>query len=274
MNRILVPTDFSPAALAALDYAVQLAARSGAEVIALHTIELPLPEYAVQPEGMQEYNQCRVAEARLRLEACYSCYLDANLRTVLVNGELRDAVPDKALQYDADLVVMGTRGAEGLRSLLGTNTSEVLARCPVPVLVVPGAYTGSLPRKMVLAVEHEENEFLLAPLFRLQALCGASLSTVHFADEELPTPRRAERAGELELLRSKWQQDFGTEVQVAEVISGKGFHEALDQYVREQGIDLVAMVTHRKSGLGGVFRKSDTRTQAIHTRVPLLSLHV
>ncbi|RYY39346.1 MAG: hypothetical protein EOO08_10900 [Chitinophagaceae bacterium] len=275
MKRILVPTDFSPAADNALGYALQLGALSGAEVVAVHAVSLPLPEYAVQPEGIQEYNHYRVEEARLRLEALYA-RPDAGdkLTTVLLNGAMQELVPEKALQYDADLIVMGTRGADGLRTVLGTNAAEVLSRSAVPVLVIPDSYEGTLPRRMLLAVQHEENEFLLAPAFQLQALCGADLITLHIASEDTPVEKLEMRAMELELLATKWSHDYGTAAPASEVVSGTDFHAALNGFVRDQDIDMVVMVTHRKTGLPGRFQKSRTREQAFQTRVPLLSLHI
>ncbi|RYY84898.1 MAG: universal stress protein [Chitinophagaceae bacterium] len=275
MKRILVPTDFSHAADRALDYALKLAGQNDAEVIALHTVELPLPEYAVQPEGIQDYNHYRVEEARLKLETYYSRFENTDkLTTVLVNGSVTEAVPDKALQYDVDLIVMGTRGADGIRVMLGSNASNVLTRSAVPVLVVPEAYKGGLPAKIVLAVQNQESEFLLAPVFALQALCNASLITLHFTSDEMPQQKRMERAGQLAVLRDKWEQDFGAEDVASEVISGREFNESLDRFVEEQSVDLVAMVTHRRHGLPGLFQKSLTRERAFHTRVPLLSIHI
>ena len=274
MKRILVPTDFSPAADNALAYALLLAARSGGEVIALHTIELPLPEYGVQPEGLQEYNYYRVEEAHLRLKTYHSRPGAGRLTTVLAEGDLKELVPEKALQYDADLVVMGTRGADGLRSVLGTNAAAVLGRSTVPVLVIPQSYGGALPRRMLLTVQQEENEFLLAPVFELQTLCDADLITLHITGEDTPDEKLERRATELAQLGNKWSRDFGTIAPASEVISGADFHETLNGFVAHQDIDLVIMVTHRKLGLQGRFQKSRTRAQAFHTRVPLLSLHV
>ncbi|RYZ20337.1 MAG: universal stress protein [Chitinophagaceae bacterium] len=274
MNTILVPTDFSPAADNALRYALQLAALSGAEVVALHTVSLPLPAYAVQPEGMLEYNQYRVQEVREHFAACHARYGDSGrFRTVLVNGRLVDSIVEKAQQYDADLVVMGTRGAEGIRTFIGTNAAAVLAACPVPVLVVPEAYAGGLPARIVLAVQQEERESLLAPVFRLRGLCGAGLRTVHFTEEETSPVERSRQEYALGSLSRKWQQDFGSETVESALIAGADFNETLERYVHEEGVNLVAMITHRKKGLPGIFQKSLTRERAFHTGVPLLSLH-
>ncbi|RYY62511.1 MAG: hypothetical protein EOO12_13445 [Chitinophagaceae bacterium] len=274
MKRILVPTDFSPAADRAFHYAVLLAERSGAELIVLNALSLPLPAYAIQPEGIQEYNQCRVAEAGARFaDYRVRCSKDIPMTTLVVNGELKDAVQNAVERYDPELLVMGTRGAEGLRTVLGTNAAAVLAACTVPVLVVPVHYSGGLPARIVLAVENEERESLLAPVFRLQALCGATLRTLHVTEENTDLVRRKERAGALSALSQKWEADFGLDVITSEVISGNDVNESLEKYVRDQQIDLVAMVTHRKRGLQALFHKSLTREQAFHTRVPLLSLH-
>lgn len=274
MKRILVPTDFSPAADRAFHFAGLLAQRSGAELIVLHTLALPLPAFAIQPEGIQEYNQCRINEARERFAAYEErCPEGTALKTLIVNGELPDAVRDTIERHDPDLVVMGTRGATGLRSVLGTNAAAVLADCRVPVLVVPVTYTGGLPNRMVLAVEQEERESLLGPVFALQTLLGASLTTLHVAEENTSPAQRLQQTETLSGLAQKWERDFGVATVEAEVIVGNHFNESLETYVRANRIDLVAMVTHRKRGLQALFHKSLTRERAFHTQVPLLSLH-
>ncbi len=62
--------------------------------------------------------------------------VDAKLEHI-PNRYAADAILDEAEKIGADLIVMASHGRRGLnKALLGSQTSEVLARSKVPVLVV------------------------------------------------------------------------------------------------------------------------------------------
>jgi len=275
MKKILVPTDFSAGADRALAYANALASHSGAEVLLLHTLELPLPQYALQPEGMQDYNHYRVVEAREQLQRYHEQHpadSGTKLTTLLAIGPTVELVVEKAEQHEADLIVMGTRGAGGLRKLLGTNAAAVLSASRIPVLIVPQDFGGGIPQHIALAIQQEEREEVLAPAFRLQAQLCAHLTTLMFSAETDPAEVIQDELV-LQRVSRKWKEDFGVASLEATHITGVDFDTALNRYINEEGIDLLVMVTHRKGGLQSLFRKSTTREQAFQSRIPLLSLH-
>lgn len=62
---------------------------------------------------------------------------DLHSRAVLAVGQVAGAIVEQARTGGHDLVVMGSRGRGGFRSLmLGSVSNQVLQTCPVPVLVV------------------------------------------------------------------------------------------------------------------------------------------
>ena len=61
--------------------------------------------------------------------------LKARIATVIVEGSARQAIIEKAVESDTDLIVMGARGKKGVQSLLGSVTAAVTVKSPTPVLV-------------------------------------------------------------------------------------------------------------------------------------------
>ena len=53
MKKIVVPTDFSDVAQNALIYALELAKAFGAELLLVHTYELPIIEHQLAPQNYQ-----------------------------------------------------------------------------------------------------------------------------------------------------------------------------------------------------------------------------
>lgn len=137
---ILVPTDFGEAATRAVDYAVELARPLGADIVLLHTFELPLIGF---PDGAMvataELTSRIVAAAQEALDKEVASRKDAGvpIRAVLRQGDAWQMVLASAKEAGANLIVMGTHGRRGLpRALIGSVAEKVVRTAPVPVLIV------------------------------------------------------------------------------------------------------------------------------------------
>ena len=138
--RILVPTDFSDHATAAVRYAAPLAKRFGAEVVLVHATAtrppfVPLPGSGGVFIPTYEEND-RFAYAAL--ERARSAHLGGvKAHTRLAFGKPADAILQAAHASAADMIVMATRGRRGLaRVVLGSVAEAVVRRSELPVLTV------------------------------------------------------------------------------------------------------------------------------------------
>jgi len=137
-RRILVGADGSAHAEHALEWAAELAAALGAEVVAVHALgmlsHLGTPTTALPSQEHRE-------EVRALLENEWSRALRASgvpHRCLLVEGNPVMALMAAADEEDADLVVVGTRGAGGFPGLrLGSTSHQLLQHLKRPVVVVP-----------------------------------------------------------------------------------------------------------------------------------------
>jgi universal stress protein A len=141
--RILAPTDFSPASLAATERAADLASDLGATLSLIHVLALPNEMIGIVPGATvgEELAGTR-ARAKRELAACTTHLAARGARDV-------EIVIDEAVSYvDAivahartgrfDLIVMATHGRSAIgRLLLGSVAEGVLRGAPCPVLMVP-----------------------------------------------------------------------------------------------------------------------------------------
>jgi nucleotide-binding universal stress UspA family protein len=134
-DEILLPTDGSDAAEAAVEHAIRLARTYDARVHVL---------YVVEPPPAAEYDATSVLDA-LRREGDRVTDQTADrlerseLATVTAvrTGAAHRVILDYAAESGIDLVVMGTHGRRGLgRVLLGSVAEKVVRRAPCPVTVV------------------------------------------------------------------------------------------------------------------------------------------
>ena len=144
---ILVATDFSPAADAALHFALDLGARLSARYLLLHVVpvddsdsSLPLPG----PNGPGDQGSGLREDAAAGLERRIA-RLRADHPGLEINRRMRSGVPFREIcrcagEEAVDLIVVATRGRGGVAHLLIGNTAEQVVRhahCPVITVRAP-----------------------------------------------------------------------------------------------------------------------------------------
>ena len=140
-KKILVPIDFSPCALLALENARQIATKAGARIHLIHAWEIAWvhPEVSVvsgdQLVSLAEHTRL---EAEDRMQKLVPGEASANISSSVRRGHPSDVVVSCAREESVDLIVMGTHGRTGLSHLiLGSVAQKVLRRAPCPVLTCP-----------------------------------------------------------------------------------------------------------------------------------------
>src|SRR5262249_52885659 len=137
-RKILVPSDFSPAAAEAFRVAVTLAKATGGEVIVAHV--------ARTPAVVVENGQFAAGDARTKPHNLWDDFRpaatdDTAVRVtheVVVAGSLSSArVLELLEKYGCDLIVIGSHGHGRLRRFFrGSVADDVVRNARCPVLVV------------------------------------------------------------------------------------------------------------------------------------------
>ncbi len=141
-KHILVPVDGSSTAQLAVDRAIGLAKAFGSRVTAIFVID-PYPFTGVGTDfayGQAEYLSAATAEANAAIKAAKSSFDTAGVgvdTSVIEAHAAWRGVVQAAVSVQADLIVMGSHGRNGLEKLvLGSVTQAVLSHTRLPVLVV------------------------------------------------------------------------------------------------------------------------------------------
>jgi nucleotide-binding universal stress UspA family protein len=149
-RKILVATDFSQCATAALEQAVALARLSHAEITLAHAIPLTretMEEFVANPwyaaANVDEIEQRLQHGADERLQAAAKPYQENGLaiRFKTLWGAPFLEIIQLVHEEGYDLAVVGTRGQSPLsRFLVGSTATKLVRKCPCPVLVAkPGS---------------------------------------------------------------------------------------------------------------------------------------
>lgn len=136
-EEILVPTDGSSAAEAAIEHAVDLASTYGARLHALYVVDAS--SFSGVEAGSELIVDALEEEGRNAVDRIHDAAGEASVpvRTHVESGTAYRSILTYVEDNDIDLVVMGTHGRRGVeRFLLGSVTERIVRSADVPVMTV------------------------------------------------------------------------------------------------------------------------------------------
>lgn len=272
MKTILVPTDFSKNAANAMVFALDIAKRAQAEVIVLHVV---LPNEGVDNNV---YNAFWTEEYLVQRRKDVSHwarkfnkmpeYKEVSIGTACVVGFPASGICQTAEEKGADLIVVGSTGATGLRGvLLGSTAAGVMSKTALPVFAVPLKGVFLPKRNIVLATDFrfKIGQSHLDMLHEIAGLYEATIKVVHILNKPGESPDKAREASLSQKL-GDLRHDF-------HYIHDRDVPQAVNNFVEAIEAGALVAVAHEHSLLHTLFFDSVTRSLAHRARVPLLALH-
>jgi nucleotide-binding universal stress UspA family protein len=149
-KNILVPTDFSPDADAAVEKAVDIAAQFNAKVLLLHVIEENIKQcaidyyidYCLSDEFTAQFENEIKKAATERLEKQISAI--KGRKKVEISYKISRGIPsevilDEQIAVGSDLIVIASHGRTGLKTYpMGSVSSKIVNSAKCPVLLIRG----------------------------------------------------------------------------------------------------------------------------------------
>lgn len=158
-KKILVPLDGSALAERAINHAAEIARGTGAELILLQVIQVPLskvPEAGQKEEEKSTLEVAAQAKAYLDRVAARVIKEGAKVRTVILEGAADGAILGFAHNEEVDILVMSTHGRTGLsKALMGSVAEKVMLTTKRPVMLVK-------PERVPVAQHIDETETFLS----------------------------------------------------------------------------------------------------------------
>ena len=135
LRRLLCPVDLSDASRQTLDCAAALAQEASAHLSVLHVVEL-VSEVAALAYDWDEYREVRIEPACEQLVGLIGAVVGKTkpVEEIVAAGAAPSEILKMAMECEADLIVMGARGADRPPRAAAKSTGEMVtrdARCPV-----------------------------------------------------------------------------------------------------------------------------------------------
>ena len=272
MVNILVPTDFSDLSRVAINYAVKVANKLDGTLTLLHVVTVIQPTRASMRLRLEALEEELLKVAREDMELLMA-ELAGKLKTskpieqrIVQGSSFNAAVKNEAKKLRSGLIVIGTRGANGLKKVvLGSNTASLIEISHIPVLVVPELAEFTSFRKLVYATDLSSIESELETLLPYIKIFESTVHVFHAASSA-----KASAAAEAKIKEAIAKVDY--DKFKVQVVVDKDVDKAVEAYVKETSSDLLATFTHEHSVYEKLFNRSLTRKLAFQSRLPLLAL--
>jgi nucleotide-binding universal stress UspA family protein len=279
INKILVPTDFSDTAQNAFRYALMLADKFEADIELLHVIypeyeALDLPVMAAQATKEKAAAAGEVIKefVELGLTQLHATGQLSGIPTIKSDVEIgtpASLIADVARRDEVELIVMGTRGTHNaLDRFWGSVTTAVVEHAHCHVWVVPehAPYSdinvAGFATNLGDADPYHIWEYgkLLAP-FRPVLRC-AHVNLDNSLDSTLDI------AG-----LSRFFDNHAPSLQISfHSLEGETVIDGLETFIESFEIDVLAMYAPQHTWWERLFRRSETKNMALHSKIPLLML--
>jgi nucleotide-binding universal stress UspA family protein len=276
MKTILVPTDFSDNADNALYFAIELAKKQNAKLVLIHAFQLPIVVAAVPYDiiNNEKLELKKKAENNLKAQ-CLKIKHSGNLtyEYILEEGDTVDVILKHAKEKKADIIIMGTKGASGLKAVLfGSITESVIEKTELPVLAIPNKTKFSTPIKTItFATNYNLNEIeSIKKLIEIAVVLESKIKILHITDEDITNEHEVN-------LMNKFMKLVNSEITFKpitfQIIHGKNITQQLLNLISSGNTDMLVLSTHYKNFMKNLLEKNITKQVVLKTTIPIVAFH-
>jgi len=280
MKNILLPTDFSPNADNALNFAVEIARKIKGNLILLHAYSVQLIDPNMPAEIYLSAYQEEEKSAKENLEELSKRISESNkdikgnniftTEAIVTQGLVVDEVLSLIKDFKIDIVIMGTHGASGITEMiLGSNAASIIEKASVPVLAIPGNAVYKEINNLVYAYDDIKSGLpSFKWLLEFAKIYDSEITLLHIIESGKDTADLNQK--EFEKIRQTVTYD---KIRL-ELVKEENILEGINDYVNSNNVDVLAMAIRKRTLLDKIFSRSLTKKMAYHTRIPLLALHI
>jgi len=277
MRQILIPTDFSENSWSAALYAIELFMEDGAVFHLLHAFS----PYVVAPSGPMETHIMdetiyRAAEenSKRELNAIKTKLLEIHPKAIIKEHSKFDFFTNSIQRFlidcEVNCIVLGTKGASGIKEILmGSNTSSLIGKVKVPILVIPKETEYKPINNVVVGsdlnvVPTKKGVELIR---RLLKLTGASLHVLNIQKSKRELTRHEKDIQNVyEVLLKEHEVVFKN-------LTYKDVETGINLYVEEIDAEMICVIARKHSFLERLLERSKSKALTNHTKTPLLVLN-
>tara|TARA_R110002050_G_scaffold106801_4_gene216941 strand:+ start:54849 stop:55688 length:840 start_codon:yes stop_codon:yes gene_type:complete len=273
MKKILLPTDFSKNALNAIYYALKLFKGENCTFYLLNTYTPTIYNYDFQlkPGGLGnvvEVPISTIGELDDLKKDLKRKFVNAKHKFINISAfnSLTDEIKNLVIQEKIDLIVLGTKGASGIKEVVfGSNTIHIIQKVKCPVLSIPDGYVFEKPTEILFPTDYGI-DFTENHLDIFKTIANNFKSKIHVLNVSLGQGLTEAEIANKERLEKLLAEFNGTYHRVID----DGVPQAINKFQISNPIKLLMMINNKHSFFENLFFKPVINKIGFHLTVPFL----
>ncbi len=272
MKKILVAIDFSDCSINALEHALTLADKAGADI---HMVWVKKPEaikdvFDLQPEDIND----AVSEKFEELKKKYQPGLEkGKISYRIVEGKVYKEIVLSAKEWEADLIVAGTHGSSGFEEFwIGSNAFKIVSATGLPVITIRGGIDIERDlNKIVMPVDSTVETRQKVPVTAL--LASYFNAEIHvLALHSTNVDAIAMRVDQYANQALKYLQEEDIRCQLIEQ-KADNITRTTIEYAKSIDANLISIMTEQERTMSNLLLGTYAAQMVNHSPIPVLSVH-
>ncbi len=270
MKTIIIPTDFSPAALNAVNYAADMAKAIDADLLLFHVF-YPFIAYTevpplTDPNILKENAELSINQLKKQLE--HKCGNGLNIKTIVKMGTFINELESVCEDIQPYAVVMGSQGSSATDyRFFGSHSVHAMQQLKWPVITVPRGAQFSEVKKIGLSFdfENEIDRDHLKGIKKMVQDFNAELHVLNISKKNQHSPHAIFESGVLMELLSPINHEY-------HFIINENIDEGIIDFAEKNNIDLLIVMPKQHNLLDKLIHGSHTKQLVLHSHVPVMAL--
>jgi len=274
MKNIIVSTDFSTTGNNAVKFAVQYASSIKCKLMVFHVVRMPKFSPTISEAAFLELEKKEESTQKQKLERLvdkiyHDLHLKKNAKRVKVEAKngifVTESLVAAAKTYKADLIVVGTHGATGLK-LFGSTSSEIIFKAQAPVMAIPPRYRYKKIKTIVYASDLKN---LVNELRCIAPIAGPEKALIEILNLKFGLGNAKPIIDEKALMKQVKYKKLKVIVQNER--QGLTIIEHLQRYLKSHKPEVLVMFPEERSLFDKLFVRSKTEELVYQIKLPLLT---
>ena len=273
MKTIIIPTDFSPISINAINYGVGMAKEIGANIILFYTYNIPMSitEVPVQMAGIEEMRK----SAENKLQSLKENLEHISSGTVKIKIEIRlgntvDELQDYCKGINPIAIIMGTRGTSDIDTVFfGSTSLKAIRHLSWPVIVVPPGKTYQDIKKIGFACDFKQ-VLETTPVNKIKDIIKGFDSKLYVLNIDHNDKNFSPDTPHESILLHEMLDDLNPSYHF---INHPDIAEGVRKFAEENNLDMIIVIPKKHTLFESLFHKSNSKQLITHTHIPVMCMH-
>lgn len=275
MKTIIVPTDFSPISINAVNFAADMAIAIKANILLLNVYNIAVGYSAEMPLmfiSVDELKQTSCSQLEeLKAKILHVHFGKLEVTTEVRMGNIVDELEELCTTIQPFAVVMGAKGKTGIEKIVfGSTTLTAIRHLTWPVICVPpGKEYGKGIKKIGFACDFRQ-VVEITPVQLIKQMVKEFNAELHILNVDYKEKHFRPETPEQSFLLHNLLKDINP---YYHFINNADIEDGINEFAETNNLDLVIAVPKKHKLLEGIFKPSSTHQLVFQSHVPVMCVH-